>query len=73
MQPVGVARPISTLVMPAHNLWNLWPRFAGAVGDAQVADFAPDDRDALVTVPEPGSLVLLAFGLTALTALRRRP
>jgi hypothetical protein len=55
-----------------NYLWNLWPRFVGAVGNAQVADFAPDDHDAPVTVPEPASLALLAFGLTALTISRRK-
>jgi hypothetical protein len=57
--------------------WNLWPRFIfnpanGAIfTDAAVSDFAPDARNArlsIVQVAEPGALALLGLGL-ALAAI----
>ena len=50
--------------------YNLWPRSSFDVngapipfGNAQIADFAPDDEDFLAhTVPEPGTLGTGALG-----------
>jgi hypothetical protein len=61
--------------------FNLWPRSSittsGAplgFGDAQIADFAPDATDFVVTqaVPEPTSLVMLVAGLLGAGIFRLR-
>ncbi len=51
---------------------NLWPRWGGAVGNAQIADFAPDNTDAGVVVPEPTSLLLLGMGVIGLGSTYKR-
>jgi len=56
----------STGFLPSDYEWNLWPRWRGVpFGDTQISDFAPDDRNARLTVPEPAVLALLAVGLAA--------
>ena len=45
--------------------WNFWPE-AILASPRYVSDFAPDARNAALTVvPEPSSLLLLLFGLVA--------
>lgn len=59
---------------PTSFLVNLWPR-SGAGGNNVIADFAPDNSDAGVTVltPEPATLGLFsAASVAALALLRRR-
>jgi MYXO-CTERM domain-containing protein len=65
----------------ADYRYNLWPRFApeglNPVDNTQISDFAPDastfTASPLVTsVSEPASLVLVAGGVLAIAAMRRR-
>lgn len=79
---LSVTLPASLL--PSQGLafadyrYNLWPRYApGGVNPAdnrQISDFAPDASTfaASARVPEPASLALLAGGLAAAVATRRR-
>lgn len=62
---------------PEQYTFNLWPRLASTVivGNAQISDFAPDNRNALVTtVPEPSSLAFVAgpAALALVGVVRRR-
>lgn len=43
---------------------NLWPR-SGLTDNSQIADFAPDNSNFGVSVPEPASLALLGVGMLA--------
>lgn len=52
--------------------WNLWPR-VGAGSNAQIADFAPDDRNERVSAaPEPASLTAMAVGGLLAVGIGRR-
>ena len=51
--------------------FNLWPR-NGLTNVNQIADFAPDNSNLAVDLPEPASLAILGTGLLAATGLRRR-
>lgn len=51
--------------------FNLWPR-NGLTNVNQIADFAPDNSNLAIGVPEPASVVLLGTALLAAARLRRR-
>jgi len=57
--------------------FNLWPRDASVpAGNAQIADFAPNDSNAIVSgvaaVPEPETYLLFAIGLLPVALGLRR-
>jgi hypothetical protein len=54
--------------------WNFWPRVATPTGLPGIPDFAPNNAMQLVETPEPGSMGLLALGLslTLIAAHRSR-
>jgi PEP-CTERM motif len=57
---------------PADYKVNLWPR-TGLDNNGQIADFAPENSTAVVTLtPEPSSLLFLGGGLVILALSRRR-
>ena len=68
--PPTPANAMGSLLPDTEWSFNLWPRSAITVagtplafGDAQIADFAPDNVDFLVTtVPGPSSVVTLGLG-----------
>ena len=51
--------------------FNLWPR-SGLTNVNQISDFAPDNSNLAVDVPEPASMAILGLGLLAVTGLGRR-
>jgi len=56
---------------PSQYTVNLWPRVNSPAGFPGISDFAPNDRNAAVTVvPSPAAAA--AFGLAGLLARRRR-
>ena len=56
---------------PLEYGFNLWPRDASQVGDAQIADFAPNSTVFTASaVPEPSSVLLLLFGAFTLVMVR---
>ena len=70
----GVLLPSEGLQPAAYGV-NLWPRDTTQIGNAAIADFAPNNSDFLVgaaTVPEPLSLSLLASGVAGAIAVRWR-
>ena len=54
-----------------HYTYNLWPR-SGLGNNNQIADFAPDNSNLAIDVPEPASTGILLVSLLALTGLGRR-
>ncbi len=69
----GALLPSEGLQPAAYGV-NLWPRDSTQVGNAAIADFAPNNSDFVVgaaTVPEPLSLSLLASGVAAIVVRRR--
>jgi hypothetical protein len=75
---ISATAPLSLLpslgLAPAAYTVNLWPRSAPIINQVDViSDFAPDDRNAAVTVvPEPATLGLSVLGLAILAYARRR-
>ena len=70
----GALLPSEGLQPAAYGV-NLWPRDSTQVGNAAIADFAPNNSDFVVgaaTVPEPLSLSLLASGVVGAAMVRRR-
>lgn len=62
----------SSALPPSQYRVNLWPRFAGAVGNNQISDFAPDNSTIQVSaVGEPPSLALLSLSGLALLGFNR--
>ena len=61
----------STGVPIAQYGVNLWPRI-GSGNNNQISDFAPNNSDFALTVPEPISIALLGAGLAGVLAARRR-
>jgi hypothetical protein len=59
--PVGLLPSLGFTV--AQYGFNLWPRDASVAGNGQIADFAPNNSVFRATIPEPGSLALLALAV----------
>lgn len=69
---VPLASLPSTGFATSAYTFNLWPRALGQVGNAGIADFAPDNSN-IGAVPEPASWALLLTGFAGIgTVLRQR-
>lgn len=66
----GALLPSTGFALAQYGV-NLWPR-VGAGNNNQISDFAPDNSDFALTVPEPMSIAVLGAGLVGLLAARRR-
>jgi hypothetical protein len=73
---IAALAPLPGLLPQEQFTFNLWPRspaIPGGPTDSNLADFAPDNSDASVTVvPEPSTIALLSAAGLGLAAYRRR-
>jgi hypothetical protein len=69
--PIGLLP--STGFTPDHYGVNMWPRTGAPFsGNPAISDFGPDNATFVADLPEPASLGLVATGLAAVGAARRR-
>ena len=66
----GALLPSTGFALAQYGV-NLWPR-VGAGNNNQISDFAPNNSDFALTVPEPISIALVGAGLVGVLVGRRR-